>query len=492
MLKRLLSVLVLFAAIGFAACKHETYKIDVTPADDGNFPPAVAKILVTKCATSGCHNAQSYQNANGLLMDSWEHLFDGGNSGAVVVAYSIDNSSLLQFVNTDPSLGPIAPGTPMPQNAAPLTTAEYMTLRDWIASGAPDKNGNRPFSNSEAQKIYVTQQGCDQVAVIDAEKKVVSRYISVGKANNTEAPHCLRVGNDGNAYVSFTLGSYVQKIDTRIDAVTADLNVGNGSWNVFALSSTGEKMMLSDWSANGKMVAISTLNNMNVTELYEGSNAFHFPHGIASNTAFDTFYVTSQQGNTVYKFGNGFYNRISINNDVPGYDQGTYDPHEIMMTPDHSKYFLTCESSNDIRVMLAHAPDTLLKVIPVGTKPQEMAMSLNPATPYLFVTCMEDVNKSSGDLKGSVYVINYKTLQIVKRIDGDFYQPHGITVDDQNGVFYVVSRNFSTSGPAPHHSTSCQGRNGWYSVYNISTLDPLNNKRYEISVDPYSADVRFK
>ncbi len=491
MLKRLLTVLALFATISFTACKHEAYKIDVTPANDGNFPPAVAKILVTKCATSGCHNALSYQNSSGLLMDTWEHLFDGSNSGAVVVPYSIDNSSLLQFVNTDASLGPVA-GPTMPQNGTPLSAAEYATLRDWIAAGAPDKNGNIPFSNPSAQKIYITQQGCDLMAVIDADKKVVSRYIPLGQANNIEAPHCVRVGSDGNAYVSFTLGSYIQKIDTRTDAVSANLNVGNGSWNVFSLSQGGDKMMLSDWSDNGKLVAISTANDMNITELYSGSNTFKWPHGIAANSSFDTFYVTSQYGNMVYKFGNGFYNRISINNDVPNTTANTYDPHEIMMTPDHSKYFLTCEYSNEVRVMLAHTPDTLLKVIPVGIKPQEMAISLNPATPYLFVTCMEDVNKSNSELKGSVYVINYNTLAVVKRIDGDFYQPHGITVDDQNDVFYIVSRNYSTSGPAPHHSTSCQGRNGWYSVYNTNTLESFDGKRYEISVDPYSADVRYK
>src|SRR4051794_37012367 len=91
------------AAICFTACVHKP-RITVTPAD-GNYPPAVANIIVSKCAISGCHNEASYQNADGLLLDTWDHLFNGGNNGAVAIAYSPKFSPLLYFVNTDSSLG---------------------------------------------------------------------------------------------------------------------------------------------------------------------------------------------------------------------------------------------------------------------------------------------------------------------------------------------------------------------------------------------------
>src|SRR5690606_13702283 len=128
----------------------------------------------TKCATSGCHNAQSFANAGGLRLDSWEHLFNGGNNGAVAIPYNVENSSLLYFLNTDSSFGPIAVPT-MPLHQPALSQEEYLAVRDWVAGGAPDKNGNIPFADNPdtRQKIYLTQQGCDLLAVIDGEKKVV-------------------------------------------------------------------------------------------------------------------------------------------------------------------------------------------------------------------------------------------------------------------------------------------------------------------------------
>ena len=80
----------------------------------------------------------------------------------------------------------------------------------------------------------------------------------------------------------------------------------------------------------------------------------------------------------------------------------------------------------------------------------------------------------------------------MKRIDGTFYQPHAIGVDDKNGFVYFVSRNTNPNGPAPHHTSDCGGRNGYYQVYDLNTLEPINKRRYEVTPDPYSIDARFK
>jgi len=108
------------------------------------------------------------------------------------------------------------------------------------------------------------------------------------------------------------------------------------------------------------------------------------------------------------------------------------------------------------------------------------------------VSCEEEQTPEFPNFKGAVYVINYNTLELVKRIPGPFYQIHGMAVDDRSGRLFIASRNISTTGPAPHHTSECGGRNGYYSVYDINTLQPYTNKRFESSVDPYSADVRFK
>lgn len=486
------TTIALFFTLALSACKHDPQYISEPASAKGTYPTEIGDIILNRCATAGCHNAASYKNAAGLRLDSWDALFDGGNSGAVVVPYSPANSSLLYFINTDPAKGPVAQPT-MPLNAAPLTEAEYTLMRDWITRGAPDAEGNIPFGSNATtrQKIYLTQQGCDAIAVIDAAKHVVMRYIPIGVTGGTEAPHFMRVSNDGRfAYVSFLGGTVVQKIDTDRDTVVGTVEIGSGSWNAFGLSHDGKRIMMNDFAGSGKVLFIDA-ERMAVEQTHNLLGLFNFPHGVAGSRSWDTLFVTGQYGNTVYKisFTSGLYKQVSIDGAPPIGNPGLRDPHEILMAPDFSKYFLSCEASNEIRVMDART-DAVLAAIPVGIKPQELAISTTK--PYLFVTCMEDNNALPG-FRGSVYVINYNTYEVVQRIDGRFYQPHGVSVDDRAGTFFIGSRNANPNGPAPHHASGCGGRNGFYSVYDLNTLQPVGSgKRYEVLPEPYSMDVRFK
>src|SRR5690606_8378620 len=175
------------------------------------------------CATAGCHNPISYSGAGGLLLDSLQNLLKGGSNGAVVVPRNPENSSLLYFINTSSDLGNISLPT-MPVNGTALSREEYLTIRKWIEDGAPYADGSLPFTENAdtRQKIYLTQQGCDLIAVIDAENKVVMRYIPIGMSAAIESPHCVRVTEDGRyAYVSFMGSNYVLKIDTLKDTVVA-------------------------------------------------------------------------------------------------------------------------------------------------------------------------------------------------------------------------------------------------------------------------------
>lgn len=484
-MKKLLCIL-LMSCLCITACKHnQDAQPDTTVPD--NFPAGIKEIVLNKCATSGCHNAASYTGAGGLLLDSWEHLFDGGSNGAVVIPYNTDNSSLLYFVNTNEQLGTTAQPT-MPYNQPALSENEYILLRDWIANGAPDKNGNILFAADAAtrQKIYTVQQGCDLVAVIDAAKNVVMRYIAVGKTYDTEQPNNIVMSPQGDyAYVSFWGANLIQKIDTRIDSVVAEVVTPRGFQKAIQISSDGSKLIACNWYAQDLLLIDAT--NMQVINNY--GRDLQFIGGFAADNA-GGFYATSQFGNTIYYIStNGSKQAISIDGQQPRQTTSatTPDPYRICMTPDRSKYFITCTNTNEVRVMNT-ATNELLAAIPVGANPQEMAMSTTG--PYLFVSCMNDtVSKLE---VGSVYVINYQTNQVVKKIMDKFFQPYALAVDDKNGLCYVFSRNEDKNGPPPHHSGPCFGRNGFYQVYNINTLERHNNKRYEISVDPYGAVARFK
>jgi YVTN family beta-propeller protein len=486
------------AMLVLIACKHQRGVPDIG-VDDGGYPPEVNRIVMLHCSTGalggGCHNAYGAINAAGLRLDSWNLMFDGTRHGAVVVPFDTLNSPLLHYINIDSSLGSIALPT-MPYNQKPLSRDEFLTLRNWIARGAPDKNGNIPFAENAAdrQKIYITNQASDVVSVVDAQRRVIMRNIPVGISDAVESPHCIRLSEDGQfAYVCFLGGDAVQKIDTKTDRVVGQVQISNGGsqWNVLLISKDGTKLMVSDL-ARGWMRLIRTADMQVLASV--GSDAvslspFTSPHGMAALPGFDTLYMTGQYGNTVFKFTPDFrfIKYISIDGAPSNYNTNTRDPHEIMLAPDNSKYFLTCEASAEVRVMDAHT-DTLIAVLPVGTKPQEMALSRSK--PYLFVTCME-ANSTVPGAKGSVVVINYQTLEIVKTIYGPFWQPHGIAVDNENGTFYVVSTNIG--GPfSGHNHTKSSGKAGWYSIYDLNTLELASNSQYELLSQPYSADVRMK
>lgn len=468
-----------------SSCKHEAAQPITDTTVEDNYPEAVKRIILNKCATAGCHNAASYTGAGGLRLDSWQYLFDGGNNGAVVIPYNIANSSLLYFINTDPEQGPTALPT-MPYNLPPLSRDEYDIIRNWIESGAPDKAGNIPFNTEAAsrQKIYTVQQGCDLVAVIDAEKNVVMRYIPVGKTHDREQPNNLVMSPDGRyAYVSFWNAALIQKIDTRTDSVITEVATPRAFQKAIQLNEDGTRLIACNWYSQD-LILINTESMSIVSNL--GSDV-QFVSGFASNG--NAFYATSQFGNTVYKIHeDGSNTAISIDNKptVQESAAGTPDPYRIIMSPDKSNYFITCTNTNEVRMMDA-ATDQLIRVIPVGVNPQQMVVS--NSAPYLYVSCMNDTISTVE--VGSVYVINYRTGDIVKKITGKFFQPYALAADNKNGVLYVFSRNEDRNGPRPHHSGPCSGRNGFYQLYNIHTLEPFNGKRYEISVDPYGAVARF-
>jgi DNA-binding beta-propeller fold protein YncE len=127
--------------------------------------------------------------------------------------------------------------------------------------------------------------------------------------------------------------------------------------------------------------------------------------------------------------------------------------------------------------------DVLLQTINTGQYPLEFAKSISKNK--LYVSC-ENEPGLSPNAKGSVTVIDMSTYQANNYLVG--YQPHGITLDETNGLVIVASRNILTTGPAPHHTGVC-GRNGFVNYFDINTMQLLS-KKTEVAADPYSVAIR--
>lgn len=476
------TIIFLTFLLGWLSCTKDVGKLK--SATDHNYPEDIANIIVKKCATSGCHNEKSKDAAAGLNLTTWNTLFEGSNGGSVVIPFRPDFSTLLFYTNSFNEFGKIQLSPKMPLNQEQLSKEEIKALFDWIKSGAPDVNGKIKFNDSpDRKKFYVPNQGCDVVTVFDAQTMLAMRYVDVGETRGTEAPHMVRVSPDNKHwYASFIAGGYFQKYRTSDNALVGKVNLGVGSWNTFAFSSNSKTAYVIDWNLPGK-IAIVDLASMT----FSLQLGYVYPHGSALNKTDDVLYVTSQYSNYIYKFDVNDFSWPKIvtldNTNIP-IDLPSLDPHEILFSPDGKKYFVTCQGSNEVRV-LQTSNDSLIAVIPTGEFPQEM--SISKATPYLFVSCMEDTTSNSKEL-GSIFIINYQTNKLVKSMYAG-YQSHGIAVDDLNKRVYVSNRNIYSTGPSPHHQGVCSGRNGYVTAIDLNTLNLIKNYKAEVSIDPYGLGI---
>src|SRR5690606_32816636 len=130
-------------------------------------------------------------------------------------------------------------------------------------------------------------------------------------------------------------------------------------------------------------------NSMTVKKVFNVD--FGKPHGLGANASFDTFFVTGE--------GSGGITRISKDGKhIKKIPLGsTTAPHDIIMAPDYSKYFVACQGTDEVVVIDAHT-DAIIKRIPVGQFPQELAIS--PTTSKVFVTCMNDKSTTPGKFQG--------------------------------------------------------------------------------------------
>lgn len=474
----------------------------VRPKDRGGYPEEVAEILVASCATVGCHDDNSYDKEGRLSLTSWESAFRGSRAGAAIVPYRLDQSYLSFFINTYDDLGIVQTPT-MPLNNPPLSREDVTTIQSWIANGAPSEDGTIMFSdNPNRAKIYVANQGCDQLAVLDRDTRVVMRYVDMGMDPFlVESPHYLKLSPDGNyLYAVFLTGNnYIERYDTRTDEFAGRAEIGPGSWNTFAMSPDGKYAYTIDLEGNpvgstDRHVSVIDLDAMQEVNFYSVGSGTN-PHGSYFSSHTNALYVTEQEGNVLYKFSFGndlstpenfdIIDLVQTNSDLGS--RGRLGPHELFFCG-ADQYAVTCQYADQIRFYSA-SNDELLGTIPVGSFPSEM--DTYEAANLLFVSCMEDTLLNQGDAlkRGSVAIIDYSTRSLVKEVYTG-YQPHAITVDETAGLVFVGNRNANADGPAPHHATDCGGRNGYLTAIELSTLNMLADFRHEMSVDPYSVVVK--
>jgi DNA-binding beta-propeller fold protein YncE len=477
-------------ALCLVACACKQKEKSPAPAT-GNYPKEVAEIILNKCAVSGCHNDLSYINASGLNLSTWDTLFSGGYSGAVVIPYRPDFSSLCFFTNTFTDLGVIALPT-MPIGSDPLTRAEYILLRNWIASGAPSAAGKVKFAeNPSRKKFYVTNRLCNVVTVIDAVSVTQMRYVDVGGHGGAAFPYAIKTSPDRKHwYVSFySQTSFIQKFNAETDEPEADLELGPGVWTSFAITGNSRYGWFVDNSGTGKIAYADLQNNILLaTHTFDGK--LQYPFGIALSESLQKLYVGATSGNYVYCINiadplHPTMTELPIDKSGLVQRQSSLDPVELLTDAQNGRCFIACAASHDIRIV-DMASDILIGTVPLGEVPASMAFS--GKAQLLFVSCPDDRTSFPGN-RGAVIVTDPAKLSIVKRIESG-YQPYGIAIDDERNIAAIVNANISSDGPASHHETGCGVKNGNVTFVDLTTLDLIPGKNLELAVFPYGACFR--
>ncbi len=464
------------------SCKHEPMVVSTA----SGYPEAIADIIVNKCATSGCHNNTSYIAAAGLNLSTWEDMFKGSRSGAVVIPYGADFSPLCFFTNTDSSAG-VALTPTMPIGMAPLSKKEYTTLKNWIEAGAPNDKREIKFSgNPSRKKLYVTNRQCDVITVMDSETLLPMRYLSTINNSGAKFPYAIKVSPDKkHFYVSFFAPiNVIQKFSAEEDRWLADINISSGIWTSFAITQDSRYGFFVDNRSPGKIAYVNLATNQ-LLAVYNYN--FKYPSGIVINEQLHKMYIGSSSGNFIHAIDitdpiTPSISELPIDGSGTVHNNSLLDPVELLLAKGTNKCYIACAGSQEIRVMDMEQ-NTLLGVIPLGAAPAYMAYAQNK----LFVTCPDDETTFPGN-RGSVITIDANTNTIIKRINTG-YQPYGIAVDEQRHVVAVVNANISSEGPGSHHSSKCGEKNGNVSFIDLNTLT-LKDIQREMVVFPFGIDVR--
>ena len=472
------------------SCKKDPRFFD---ASASGYPVEVAEIVLAKCAVEGCHNSISKDAAAGLDLTSWESLFKGTRNGVAVIPFWHKQSTMFLFCNTYNDLGvTLLPTMPIAGN--PLSRNEVLTIRNWIDKGAPNNKNFVKFSdNPKRKKFYVPNQGCDLVTVFDQETGLPMRYVSTGNSAATEAPHQIRVSPDKRHwYVISTQGNSLQKFDATNDNYIGEIVIDYANWNTFVITSDSKYAFVVDWSSNGKVFVLD-LENLKILIKYP-LNFFVYPHGVALSNDNKKLYVASQFGNFLYKltfeapysYTNPNFDNLKISLDGnPPNNSFSLDPHDIVFTNDGSNCLITCQRSNELRI-LNTSTEQIVAVVPTGIFPQEVVFDYKRN--HAYVSCPEDTIAFPGK-RGCISVIDLNTNTLIKNIYSG-HQPHGIAIDFDKNELIVANRNVSSDGPAPHHSSDCGGRNGYVTFIDLKTLETIKGRKIEISVDPYFVAIR--
>ena len=456
------SIALISGTINLAGCSD----LPIEPKQTVSFSQDILPVFASNCSFPGCHNPVDKQS--GIDLTSWGSLMlNGSIYGAEVIPYNSKWSHLVQHINVDTNLAPVSEPL-MPQakppytNGSPLPENIVRLIIKWIDEGAKNDFGDAAYSNI-TRKAFITNQASDFIVVVNLDNNFVTRYIKVGTLVNIPAsPHNAAVDNQGRYfYTTLIREGSIEKFDAVTYEKLGILHAVTSPAHVI-ITPDGTKGYITNYNINGTERFIKSFRTADMTELNTISDiTMNATHGgrITSNGEYlITVSELVEHIQIIRTSDDAVEQTIPVASIVPpnGNGTGLFRPIAVSLSPDDRYAFVTCDKSNDVRVLDLNSR-TIIHIIPTGLFPIQSECS--PDGRWLYVA-----NRNSN----SVTVIDINTFTVAKTIPSIGVQPHGVAFTPDGRYAYVTCE--SQSGTFVHHPAAGSSKPGTTAV-----IDVLNN-----------------
>jgi YVTN family beta-propeller protein len=427
----------------------------------------VQRIFDWSCSATDCHGGGNV--GGGLLLTSWSNLIAGSRYGEVIVPFRPEESHLIDHLT-----GAAQPRMPLSRDSLP--ESEIDLIRDWVADGARSDAGAVPYADSR-RKVYVCNQGSDQLTVLDADALVARRILDVGLNPGADYPHNVVVDPAGEFFYMTLLGSaHVLKYDAHADTMVAAAPVGQAPANPVA-SPDGSTLYVTNWRSDNPTLHVldaATLAERYVLRFPPALGAS--PHGLCVTRDGTTVYTTHEEAGSVFEIRPGSTAEQSSLTFIPlaGRDTRRLQPLQVVLDAAERFAYVTCLNAGEVQV-IDTVLDEVVKVIPIGGNPWLAALTGDGSRIYV-----------ANWGKNAVDVIDTAAQELVATLTNQtvgepvFARPHGVAMSADGTQVYVTNENTNGDFP-PHHGGETSG-NG-----NVVVIDVASNevvKVLEVEVDP--------
>jgi len=393
-----LIAIILLSMIVFSACDEETVVPLVDETNNGFQKKEVAEIFAQNCLDAGCHgNSEPHHN---LKLTSFSEMIkgsigrpsgnhshkliaktnhgDGFYGGSPIVAFNAERSLLYQLIT-----GSIEDQNQrMPYQRNLLSQIQIDVIKNWINEGARDYNGNVPYSSG--QKIFVCNQGSDEIFEIDAQNNVVSRIINVDLLPSvTDAPHNIQI-RGSHYYVTLIAAGRLLKIDAATNQIVRQ---------------------------------VSGLENAGMIQITNDGKTAFVSRSSTAPSIYNVIYAIDTETMT---------KKADISLPVTGL------PHAIWLSSDDTKLFVGNLTKDRISIVDVATLEVLEDdiVLSSGTEPthEPMHLYVSPDDKYLYVNC----RKSS-----LMLIINLETKQVLQELMIKEHPMQSAISQDGNKIYTV-------------------------------------------------------